>query len=133
MSKDLQKKQSSTYPIVDEQENIDKSEPGDETFLQVERMISGFVSNANVNPLAEKIQPEHVTQMLTNEDTQNGRNYSLKKHTQYITLIYVIIGVIVLMTALFLFKDNDKIINMILTGSFSFLGGFGVGKYKKKK
>jgi len=90
------------------------------------------------NPIAEKIEPKHITSIIKSADEASNREYKDRKSIRSYVVIYSIIGIVAfgLFTYFLVNKDSViyfeaiKILGAILGG---FLGGFGFGYYKSKK
>ena len=80
------------------------------------------------SPLAEKINPEHITKMLDIIEKDGDRAYQDNSSSRNFTLVYVLIFVafFIFLTIFLVDKDKDlyqEIIKLI----FAFIGGAGSG------
>ncbi len=119
---------------------IEKLSPEDKETIEVS--LSNFSMSSGmfrpVNPIAEKIEPDHITTIIKNADEDSNREYSDRKSVRRYTVAYLSIGLVAfgLLTYFLVNKDANiyfdaiKIIAAVLGG---FGGGFGLGYYKSKK
>lgn len=79
----------------------------------------------------DKVNPEHITQILTTVDEQDKRDRDERKSERWQNLIVLTIAVVAIIFLLIYFKeDKNLVVNLIIAG-FSFMGGFGFGKSKR--
>ena len=115
------------------------------------KVVSEFMammgSGPIVNPLHQKMGPEHITQMLELAAKHDEREYDLQCRSgtdeachqksirrygfAYFTGIFILVC-----TVLILFKDKPEILVPVLSGIGGlvggFLGGYGLGKQEAK-
>lgn len=100
------------------------------------------------NPLHNKMEPQHITQVLDLAIKHDEREFELYKtkeantassntsNRRYIFATFVVIVILVLVV-LFLFKDKPEVLIPILTGigglASGFAGGFGIGRKSTSK
>jgi hypothetical protein len=90
------------------------------------RSESHMISSAN--KIAEKLTPEHITQIIDNAEEEDKRSFSAFKMNSVLRTVYIIISLSFALFLLIFFKDSEYF-STILTAIFSFLGGIGIGKY----
>lgn len=86
------------------------------------------------NPLAQKLSPEHITQMMKNEEANEVR-----KHQRYLWTLAVRTITIFLLVALLVFciiylRESKELLTHLITGLISLLAGaFGGYGYAMQK
>jgi hypothetical protein len=115
------------------------------------KLVSEFMammgSGPMVNPLHQKMGPEHITQMLDLAAKHDERVYDLQcrsgtsdtvhqKSIRRYAFAYFAVIFALIITVLFLFKDKPEILVPVLSGIGGlvggFLGGYGLGKQESK-
>ena len=106
------------------------------------RQISSFSMSSvfgmpKNNPLLNKMTPEHISTLLENSDREDERGYKAYKFSNYIRLVFVVIGIGVFIFLVVFLKENVSLLNQLLTYTLPFLiglaGGFGLGRSTKPR
>ncbi len=80
------------------------------------------------NPIADRITSDHISQLIKNSDEHDLRNRKERKSQRNYNLLLLIIGLIFIgFLIVFLYEDQDLLVNIILD-MISFIGGLGFGK-----
>lgn len=101
----------------------------------VKREISQFLSMSShsLNPLS-KLSEDNINKMLENDDKHDERKFKDKKEKRIFIIILSIFFGLLILSILFIFKDNIELLRIILPSIISLavgvLGGYGYG-YKK--
>lgn len=127
-------------------ENLQSSEseiPFDESDLpprmrqEIHKFFSMMISKSSSGfpeGLAEKVQPEHISQVLANAEKDSQRSFSYATSNRFFNLAYFVIGFTFLVIFLHLFAGNDKdFLKSLIELMIAFAAGFGVGWGTKKK
>lgn len=93
-------------------------------------MISGVVKRGN--PLSDKITSEHITDLIKNSDAQDKRDRDERKTEKNYQIAFLVIGLLFMVFLIVFLKDSPDLLYKILIALFSFLGGFGMGRFKQK-
>lgn len=100
--------------------------------------MSSSVSGPRPHPLAEKIQPEHVMEMLQGADREAAREHTRVTRGQWFTLVYVILGLVTFgLTTWYLVPiDKDlykEMVKLVFAFAAGAAGGYGYKAYKDAK
>ncbi len=127
------KSSDSQNEIIPEEilEAIPEEDRGKVASIIKQTMISGVMRRSN--PIAEKITPEHITQIITKSDNQDIRDRSERKSERNYNLVLIVIGLVFIGFLIVFLQDNEDLLIKIVIGIISFIGGFGFGQSKKKK
>ncbi len=94
-------------------------------------MISGVIKGAN--PVADKITPEHITQIIAKSDEFDKRDRKERKNERNYNLLLIIIALLFIGFLIVFLQKNEDLLIKIIIGIISFIGGFGFGQTKLKK
>jgi hypothetical protein len=114
---------------------------------KVLREMMAFMSGPVGNPLHQKMDSEHITQVLDLAVKHDEREYDLAKsasasesaHRKLTTILsflaFLVVAVVVILS-LYLFQSKPDVLIPVLTGIGGFLSGsaagFGLGRSKKE-
>ena len=102
---------------------------------QRERILEFFaasmtqVSGPMVNPLLNKFEPQHITDLIALGSRTLDSNTSDRKHSRifnFLSLALLVVASLALILVLALIKENDLLLEIVKLGSVA-LGGFGGG------
>ena len=80
------------------------------------------------NPIAKKITPEHISQIISLQDKEIDRGYQFQQSGRYFTAGYVILGVASFFALAWFFGQSDPVLfKQILVTLGTFIGGFAAG------
>ncbi|MBN9885943.1 hypothetical protein [Salipiger abyssi] len=80
------------------------------------------------NPVAEKVTPEHISQLIANDEADSVREYEERASSRRYTLVYVVLAILAFFVLAFTFaKDNPDLFKQILAFFATFGAGFGAG------
>ena len=130
MEKDIEKIGSSKVIPNEVLETIPDEERGRLFSIMKETMISSFMSNND--PIAEKITAEHISKVLDNANIQDERDRKERKSEKNYQIVYLLIGLAFIGFLIVYLKDDTELLYKIIIAIISFVGGFGVGKIRKK-
>ena len=85
-----------------------------------------FISSTD--KIAEKLTPEHITQIISNSEKEDLRAFASFKWNTVVRFATLIISLIFAVFLLIYFRDSEYF-TTILTAIFSFLGGLGLGRF----
>jgi len=83
---------------------------------------------SSADKVAEKLTPEHITQIIANSEQDDSRQFSAFKWNSIIKLIIFFASLLFAIFLLVFFRNSEYFITL-LAALFSFLGGLGVGKH----
>jgi len=99
---------------------------------QAERMLMAFRSEqhfiSSSDKIAEKLTPEHITQLLASSDKEDEREHARFQWTSIIKLL-IFFTALLFAGFLLVFFSNSEYFLTILASIFSFLGGLGFGRF----
>jgi len=130
MEKDIEKIGTSKVIPNEVLETIPDEERGRLFSIMKETMISSFMSNTD--PIAEKITAEHISKVLDNANIQDERDRKERKSEKNYQIVYLLIGLAFIGFLIVYLKDDTELLYKIIIAIISFVGGFGVGKIRKK-
>ncbi len=91
------------------------------------KMFASFTRETN--PIYEKVSSEHITSIINNSEEQDKRDRKERGNIRWMNFgMFILILVFLVFIIIFLI-DNENILNLIITASLAFAGGFGVGKF----
>lgn len=93
--------------------------------------VSGIMPR--INPLAEKIESEHITQLLTHVEESSKREIAQEKTKMKYQLVYAILGISFMVFCIIFLIDKEDLLKSLVLIGVSFLGGFGFGKTQNIK
>ncbi|NCU32960.1 MAG: hypothetical protein EOM23_08535 [Candidatus Moranbacteria bacterium] len=127
------KKESSSDEIIPEEilEAIPEEDRGKFASIIRQTMISGVMKRSN--PIADKITPEHITQIISKSDDQDKRDREERKGERYYNLLLIVIALVFIGFLIVFLQTNEDLLIKIVIGIISFVGGFGFGQSRKKK
>lgn len=87
-----------------------------------------------VNPIAEKINADHIFTMLANAENKRIREDEADKSRRLYQFAYFLIGLLAIigLVVFFTLTDNRDLIAAIITGALGFLGGLAAGRYTRR-
>jgi hypothetical protein len=112
-------------------EAIPEEDRGRVASIIQQTMISGVMRRSN--PIAEKITPEHITDIIDKSDKQDIRDREDRKSDKRYNLTLIILGLIFIGFLIVFLQSNEELLIKIIIGIVSFLGGFGFGRSGKLK
>jgi hypothetical protein len=94
------------------------------------RQMIGVFAGRTQNPIAEKVTPEHISQLLSHSEADAKRTHESAKHARWERVLYAaLIAAIFVFLLIFLGeRDLDLLIDILSylgTAVVSFLGGLG--------
>ena len=102
---------------------------------QVEKLSSAFMSLyseqrfiSSTDKIAEKLTPEHITQIISNSEKEDLRAFSSFKWNAVVRFATLVISLVFAVFLLIFFRESEHF-TTILTAIFSFLGGLGLGRF----
>ena len=87
-------------------------------FLQM-----AFSATPMANPLLTKIEPQHITQILTISADHDEREFKTNQRTQLFIFVGFLVMIGLIGLVIFLFRQKPEVLTPLLTG----LGGLGSG------
>ncbi|WP_039657570.1 hypothetical protein [Clostridium tyrobutyricum] len=82
----------------------------------------------------DKLTGDHINKIIDSTEKSEERDFKLQKRKQNFTTLYVVLGIgVFIFLTIFLSKDKTSVFLDILKILFGFLGGLGLGTYKKYK
>ena len=86
-----------------------------------------------VNPIAEKINSDHIFTMLANAENKRIREDEADKSRRQYQFAYFLIGLLAIigLVVFFTLTDNRDLIAPIVAGALGFLGGLATGRYTR--
>ncbi|NCA85043.1 MAG: hypothetical protein EOM83_05635 [Clostridia bacterium] len=94
-------------------------------------MIASVMKRSN--PIAEKITPEHISQIIARSDDQDKRDRDERKGERNYNLLLVVIALLFTAFLIIFLQNNEDLLVKIVIGIISFIGGFGFGQSRQKK
>ncbi len=127
------KEKSGAPGIIPEEilEAIPEEERGKFASIIKQTMVSGVLRRSN--PIADKITPEHITQIISKSDDQDKRDRIERKGERNYNLLLIIISLVFIGFLIVFLQSNEDLLVKIVIGIVSFLGGYGFGQSRKKK
>jgi len=89
-------------------------------------MISGVMRRSN--PIADKINEEHITSLITNSNDQDKRDRAERKGIRNYNLILIFIALAFVVFLVVFLQEREDLLIKIIIGIISFIGGFGFGQ-----
>lgn len=95
----------------------------------------GFLSmsSRSLNPLAN-LSEDNINKILENDDKHDEREFKDKKEKRIFVIILSVFFGLLILSIIFIFKDNNELLKIILPSIISLavgvIGGYGYG-YKK--
>ena len=88
------------------------------------------VSGPAFNPVLSQIKPEHITQLITNTESQGNREAEAEKSNRRYQFLYFILALAALLFLLVFFtiREQYDLLTAVVTGAMGFGGGFGIGR-----
>lgn len=102
---------------------------------RVKKVVSQMMISSPLrsgNPISEKITSEHITDLIKNSDAQDKRDRDERKTEKNYQIAFLVIGLLFMVFLIVFLKDSPDLLYKILIALFSFLGGFGMGRFKQK-
>ena len=84
------------------------------------------------NPMLEKINEEHITDIIKNGEASDKRDYEIITREKTFNFILAIAILIFVLLLCFIFRDNIQSVMSIIIPMITFVGGYGYG-YRKAK
>lgn len=107
----------------------------DDVLKSVSAFMLSSKSGPMIHPFWDKLQPEHIPDLIRSIDTEFGHEIDFQKRSQWFGLGYTLIGVAVLVFLVVFLKSDPDLFKIALTaiisGGVSFVGGYGLGKKNK--
>ena len=139
--KNLERKNKDSKQFI---ENVEDNLLGEELFKDLpeeERKKIGAIIRHTIisgrifgrHPLVDKITSEHITQLIINSDEQDKRDREERKQERYYNLTLVVISLVFIAFLIVYLHTNEDLLIKIIIGIVSFIGGYGLGKSRKKK
>lgn len=103
---------------------------------RVKAVISQMMISSNVrprNPLLNKITSEHITSILSNSNQQDERRWTDKNWDRLYKGVIFSISMVVVLVVIYVLRDNQEALKIVMTALLSFGAGFGVGKIPPAK
>ncbi len=124
---------SSSDEIIPEEvlDAIPEEDRGKVASIIKQTMISGVMRRSN--PIAEKITPEHISQIISKSDDQDKRDRQERKGERNYNLLLIVIALLFVGFLIVFLQSNEDLLLKIVIGIISFVGGFGFGQSRKKK
>lgn len=110
---------------------IPEEERGKVASIIKQTMISGVMRRSN--PIAEKITPEHISQIISKSDDQDKRDRQERKGERNYNLLLIVIALLFIGFLIVFLQTNEDLLIKIVIGIISFVGGFGFGQSRRKK
>ena len=133
-NKENEKKEQSEPEQV--QKIIEHLPPEEQSVLEGLMISSSMTSTSSPIPpqILDKLNEKHIDRILDISDESDKREYTYKTKKEKYTFYYVILGIAVFVfLTVFLAKDKtDLFLDVVKIGA-GFLGGLGLGTYKKNK
>lgn len=79
------------------------------------------------NPIAEKVNPEHITQVLDNADKRDARDRHERSAVRWHGTTILVIAMAFLVFLIVYLKDKPEILVPIISATFAFVAGFAGG------
>ena len=108
------------------QEVLDKlPEPMQST---IKETMIGFGTMSAPNPIAKKITPEHITQLIENDANESDRGFRFRENGRRYTFAYVLIAIATFFGLAYMFaKDDPELFKQIVSHIVVLFGGFAAG------
>ena len=87
-------------------------------------MMSGVV-----NPIAERVTPEHITDIIAGARHDTDLDYSDRKHSRLVAVLFgsFLLTLVAVLAIVLVLLDSESLLREILLGVGLFSGGFGGG------
>ncbi len=132
--KDKEKKLSAVNSKKEVEGEIIPEEILEEMPTKIKETFAMMSSGRMFNPLADKIEPQHIDKILDIMKDENDKDYDFANKSKNFELAYIILGILlILFLVLFLAKENEELLKQILQIGISFIGGIGGGYYLKSR
>lgn len=89
--------------------------------------ISRFSSGPMPNPLAEKMDGDHLHKIIDNEEKESGRDFKREIINVGITVFFVLVFIALVVYLSFYFKEDKVMFLNVLIPLVTFLAGGGTG------
>ena len=88
-----------------------------------------------LNPVLQRVRPEHITQIINNVDTQSNREAEAEKSNRRYQFSYFIVTIVVLLALLVFFaiREQYNVLIPVVTGITGLGSGFGIGKLTNRR
>lgn len=115
--------------------NHNKNVPSEKENSVSKIIERGFLSmsSRSLNPLAN-LSEDNINKILENDDKHDEREFKDKKEKRIFVIILSVFFELLILSIIFIFKDNNELLKIILPSIISLavgvIGGYGYG-YKK--
>jgi len=122
----LEPQPKNVKPSDEDQELISQLPP--EVRENIKFHLSSFRAGGYPNPLVEKLTPEHIAEIISNDRQEDQNRYKYAWSSRFFRAFYVLMTLACLIFLIIFLKDNDsalliKIIEYVIV----FCGGLGAG------
>lgn len=94
---------------------------------------SFFSVGPRSHPLAAKITEDHITQIISNADSQDKRDRSERTEQRRVNLLILVVALVFVGFLVIFLKDQKDLLVTVITAILTFAAGFGIGKVYKKE
>jgi hypothetical protein len=103
--------------------------------LMLSASMRSIRTESSIPPqIFDKLTEEHISKIIDSSEKSEDRDFKLQKRRQNFLTLYVVLGIgVFIFLTIFLAKDKTSVFLDILKILFGFLGGLGLGTYKKYK
>lgn len=95
------------------------------------RMMSTSLSMMGgvINPIAESMTPENLSELIAFTDRDSGREYDDRKHSRISTFLFGAFVLLLIVGLIFglLLLASENLVRYVLVGVGGFIGGLGSG------
>ena len=91
--------------------------------------LTSFAGPAS-DPVLSRVTSEHITQLITNSESQSSRDADAEKSNRRYQFLYFILALAALLFLLVFFtiREQYDLLTAVVTGAMGFGGGFGIGR-----
>ena len=102
----------------------------------IREVFTGLVMGPAVNPIAQKITPQHIDKLLDADNQKQKDSHSHRTHKLLALGAAFVLTLAFVLILAYWFREKDGIVTHLLTATFALLtglaGGFGLGRVSRE-